>query len=249
MDPVYRNIGTFFTTDDIHDANKKGVILDTVIGPKAYKLLRSLVAPERLEDKSYTDLVGAMKKHHNPEPSEIMQRHKFFRRFRQQGESISAFMSELRALPEFCNFGTFLDIMLRDRLVCGVNDSHIQCRLPLEPILILDTAMKIALGVESAAQNAITLQGSGEASAASSGEVLKFTRTKPGSGKQQIPSCARCGKSGHQPSKCRFKDAKCHHCGKVGHIKPACLQAQSRGADKTVRIKGKNVNTVQESAE
>ena len=163
-----------------------------------------------------------MKKHHNPKPSEIVQRHKFFSRFRQQGKSISTFMSELRALAELCNFGTSLDIMLCDRLVCGVNDSHIQCRLLSEPVLTLETAMKIVLGMGSIAQNAITLQGGGEASAAFSGEVLKFTGAKPGSRKQQMPSCTHYGKPGHHPSKCRFKDAKCHHCGKVGHTLYTC---------------------------
>ena len=37
-------------------------------------------------------------------------------------------------------------------------------------------------------------------------------------------------------------------CGKVGHIKPACL-ALKKATDKTVRMKGKNVKIVQESAE
>ena len=77
--------------------------------------------------------------------------------------------------------------------------------------------------MESAAQNARTLQGGGEISVATSGEVLKFTGAKSGSSKQQMPSCTRCGKPGGHLSKCKFKDAKCHHCGKVGHIKPACL--------------------------
>ena len=82
-------------------------------------------------------------------------------------------MLELRALAEFCSFGTSLDIMLCDRLACGVNDPHIQCRLVSELDLTLQTAMQIVLGMDSATQNAITLQGGGEASAASSGEVLQ----------------------------------------------------------------------------
>ena len=60
---------------DIGDANKNRAILLIVISPKAYKLLWRLVAPERLEDKSYTQLVEAMKKHHNPKLSEIVQQH------------------------------------------------------------------------------------------------------------------------------------------------------------------------------
>ena len=86
-----------------------------------------------------------------------MQRHKFFSRFRQQGESVSTFMSELIAQAEFSTFGTSLDVMLHDRLVCGVNESRIQRRLPSEPDLTLQTLMQIVLGMESAAQNARTL--------------------------------------------------------------------------------------------
>ena len=71
--------------------------------------------------------------------------------------------------------------------------------------------MKIALGMESKAQNVMTLQGGGEATGASLGKVLKFTGAKPGSSRQQMPSCPCCGKAGHHPSKCKFKDAKCHH--------------------------------------
>ena len=76
-------------------------------------------------------------------------------------------MSELRAIAKLCNFGTSLDITLRDRLVCGVNDSHSQLRLLSTPVLTLETTMKMVLGMESAAKNALTLQGGGEASAGS----------------------------------------------------------------------------------
>ena len=130
-----------------------------------------------------------------------MERHKSFSQFSKQGGSISTFMSELRALAEFCNFGTSLDIMLCDRLVCGVNDSHIQCCLLSEPVIILQIAMQKALGMESEVQNARNLQGRGKASAATLGEVFKFTRAKQGSIKQQMLSCTRIGKLNHHPSK------------------------------------------------
>ena len=114
--------------------------------------------------------------------------------------------------------------MLRIQFVCRVSDSHIQRCLLSEPKLTLKTAMQITLGMESAAQNARTLQGGGESSAATSGKVLRFTGAKPGSSsKQQMLSCTRCGKPAHPPSKCMFKDAQCHHWGKMGHLKPACL--------------------------
>ena len=172
-------LGVLFTANDIDDANKKWVIIITVIGPNVCKLLRCLVAPpEKLEDKSYTDLVEAMRKHHNPKVFEIMQHLKFFIQVRQQGESISTFSLGRRAVAKFCNFGTTLDTMLRDQLVRDVNDSHIQRRLLSEPDLTLKTAMQIALGMETAAKNAKALQGDGETSTAISGGVLKLTGDK-----------------------------------------------------------------------
>ena len=84
--------------------------------------------------------------------------------------------------------------MLHDRFMSGVHDLHIKLCLLLELDLTLKTAMQIVLGVETAAQNAKTLQGGGEASTATLGEVLKFTGCKPGGSKQQMPSCTCCGK-------------------------------------------------------
>ena len=34
--------------------------------------------------------------------------------------------------------------------------------------------------------------------------------------------CYRCGRKGHQPQNCRFREAQCHNCGKTGHIAVAC---------------------------
>ena len=93
-----------------------------------------------------------------------------------------------------------------------------------EPVLTLQTAMQIVLIMESATQNAKTLQVDAEGSASTSGEVLEFTGAKPGRSKQQMLLCIRCGKPSHLPWKCRLKDARCQHCHKLGRIKPACLE-------------------------
>ena len=156
MDPVFRTIAVLFAANKINDAYQRKVILLTIIRPMAFKLLRSLVAPEKLEYKSYSDLVEAMMKHHNLKLSEIMQCYKFNTWFRQQGESISKFMWELRALhvAEFCNYGTSLDTMLHDQLACEINNLHIQHHLLSKPSLTLKTAMQIVLGMETVAQNA-----------------------------------------------------------------------------------------------
>ena len=107
----------FFVANGIENVEKKRAILSTVIGPTTYRLLRNLLSPSRLDEKTYEELVDALKEHYNPRPSEIVQRFKFNTRFQQPEESISTYVSLLRSLAEFCNFGAALDDMLRDRLV------------------------------------------------------------------------------------------------------------------------------------
>ena len=69
--------------------------------------------------------------HFSPKQSVIVQRSKFYSRLK-PGKNISSYIAELRALAEHCNFRGTLDVMICDRLVCGVNDDSIQKRLLTE---------------------------------------------------------------------------------------------------------------------
>ena len=61
------------------------------------------------------------------------------------------------------------------------------------------------------------------------------------------PLCFRCGKTGHAPDKCRFKEATCHHCGKLGHIKPICRSKKAeKPPDRDDQLAKKRVHHVQD---
>jgi hypothetical protein len=62
----------------------------------------------------------------NPKPSEIVQRWKLNSRNRKPEESVIKYVAELRKLAQDCNYGDTLTAMLRDRLVCGVDDDKTQ---------------------------------------------------------------------------------------------------------------------------
>lgn len=98
----------------------------TVIGTKAYKQLRSLIAPVELGDSDYATLLDTMKNHYIPVLSEIVQQFCFNSRFLQPSASVSTDIAELRALAKFCDFGDTLSLMIRDRLVCRINDENTQ---------------------------------------------------------------------------------------------------------------------------
>lgn len=66
---------------------------------------------------------------------------------------MAAFVAELRQLSEHCEFGAVLEDMLRDRLVCGINDDGIQRRLLGEVTLTFKRALEVAQAMETVANN------------------------------------------------------------------------------------------------
>ena len=104
----------FFTANGVKE-DKQAVTLLSVCGVSAYRLIKSLLAPVKPETRSFAQLVELVAKHHNPEPTVIVQRFKFHSRCRQPGETVSTYVAELRRLSEYCRFGDQLEDMLRMR--------------------------------------------------------------------------------------------------------------------------------------
>ena len=137
--------------NNVVDTNKKRVILLSACGPKTYKRFCSL-ADDRPDLKLYDDLVALMKDFHDPKPSVIVQRYKFNSRVQTAEEIIVTYVTALRQLDKHCNYKDTLQ-MLRDRLVCGVNQSGIQKCLLAEKDLTFDKALDIAKALEVAEKN------------------------------------------------------------------------------------------------
>ena len=142
----------YFTSNEIADPKKHAILL-TVIGPQTFQLLRNLVQPKKLEDFSYDQLIEILTKHYDPAPSQIMQRYKFHTRERGPSESIANYVAELKSIGGLCGFQDTLPDMLRDRLVCGVNDGRIQRALLQEHNLTFERALEIAQSIEAAAND------------------------------------------------------------------------------------------------
>ena len=112
------------------------------------------MSPDKPATKTYSELVKKLCDHFVPKPTETVQRFKFHSRYRRTGESMADFVFELRKLAESCNFGAYLDDMLRDPLVCGVADERIQRHLLLESTLTLEKAYTNAVAQEMASRHA-----------------------------------------------------------------------------------------------
>ena len=116
----------YFIANDIATDKKKVAVLLSLCGPATFKTICSLVDAERLKDIKYDDLVQTLSEHYDPVPSSIVQRYKFYNCNREEGESIAKFVAALREIAKYCDYKETQNMMLRDRLVCGVNHRGIQ---------------------------------------------------------------------------------------------------------------------------
>ena len=208
----------YFAANDVTAAGKKRAILLSACGASTYQLIRSLLSPATPNDKSFAEIVAVMRDHYHPRPSIIVQRYTFNSRSRKEGESIAMYVAALKKLSTECEYGDSLNEMIRDRLVCGVNDGRIQRRLLAEPDLTFKKAMDIAQAMEAADKNVREIQGS-----AAQGQYVHALRKgydKP----QYAKECRHCGKRNHKEKDRRLKDAKCFKCRKKGHIAAVCKE-------------------------
>lgn len=229
----------YFVANDIANAQKRATFL-AGIGPTTYKLLRSLIAPAKVEEKTLDQLTEVLQKHYCPKPSAIVQRSRFYSRCRKFGESVTNYLADLCKLAEFCNFGEKLDDMLRDRLICGINDSAMQRKLLAEgDELELEDALKQASSMEVAYKDSKELPEAADdiTQSVKSEPVNKVNRSAqprptnrpPSQKRSQSTStyrtesrCYRCLSQGHSPAVCPYRNEQCYACRKVGHTRAAC---------------------------
>ncbi len=178
----------FFSANDVPAAKHVPVLL-SAIGEKTYDLLRNLLVPAALKDKSFKELVMALKSHFELKPLIIAERFKFHQQGQAPGETVAEYIAELRRLATHCEFGAYLDEVLRDRFVCGLKDEGTQKALLTETELSFAKAVDVAQGREAAARNARQLQ-----------ETLPATQEVNKVSAGECTNCYRCGKARHRAS-------------------------------------------------
>ena len=183
-------------------------------GKETYSLVKSLTSPSKVRDKSFEQIVSLLDRHLQPKPSVTVARFQFNMCVRKSHQAVTEYIAELRRLTEHCNFGVTLNDMLKDRLVCGVNDAHMQKRLLADDDLTFDRAQKLCLSMEAASRDAgILARSSTPAAEQPEGEAVHKTDVRH-------PTCSRCGRQ--HGDRCRHATTTCFKCGKVGHLARMC---------------------------
>ena len=221
----------YFLANKVTDDDTKKAVFITVVGTQTYTLLKSLLQPQSPQTATLSDMKTALEKHFSPKPSSIVQQYKFHTRIRKPTETVATYVAALRAIGEHCDFGDSLEAMIRDRLVCGINNVRIQRRLLQEPSLTYKSAFEKAQAMELAVQDVAHMTESKPA-------PVYNMHNKSGTGKHSTNSshpatveCYRCG-GHHYATKCRFMEATCRTCGKKGHLAQVC-RSSAKGSFQT----------------
>ena len=111
MATVCQEARFFFQVYHIVDIEKKRAMFLSVVGHTTFKLLRNWLHPAKPGEQILPAVIEVLTEHYKPTPSEIVQHFRLHSRFRKPRESVATFVTELRALSEYCNFGTTLKDM------------------------------------------------------------------------------------------------------------------------------------------
>ncbi|XP_037279677.1 uncharacterized protein LOC119172626 [Rhipicephalus microplus] len=215
-------IDAYFEANEVTDDAKKRALLVAALGSRTVEILCGRIAPRKPSSLSYEEVVSTLNEHYDPSPNEISESFKFFHRNQQEGESVQAFIVEIRKLAHNCNFSSMLERMLRDRIVCGVRSKNLQKQLLAKKDLTLAEAEALALAAESAELGSQQMTGQGDAVGMFNVQRSRQPEISRSERSSLSQHCSCCGKQGHQARECSLRRRRCYKCGRQGHLARVC---------------------------
>ncbi|XP_075550253.1 uncharacterized protein LOC142583647 [Dermacentor variabilis] len=148
--PYLIKVEAYFEANAIEDSTKKRALLVAALNTHTIQVLAGKVAPRKPNALTYEEVVEVLSEHYSPKRHEITESYKFFSRCQAEGEPVNEFLVDIRRIADNCNFGSALDRMIRDRIVCGIRSGALQKQLLAQRELTLQDAEAMALAAEAA---------------------------------------------------------------------------------------------------
>ncbi|XP_070567222.1 uncharacterized protein [Ptychodera flava] len=197
-----------------------------LIGREGREIHETMKFDSEEKDRKLEDLVKAFDNYCNPKKNETVERYKFFSRSQEANENLDKYVTDLKILAATCNFGSLQESLIKDRLVCGINDSRLRERLLREADLDLEKCLQICRAAELSKESIKTIEVPTEVHAVKQKWAnAQETSRKPEQGR----ACKYCGKRhGKDKEKCPAYGKQCHNCKKANHFASQCMQRKQR---------------------
>ena len=205
----------------------------TCIGPDALDIHNGLPFQNDEEKGDMNKILELWNSYCIGETNIIYERYKFNNRNQDLNESIDTYASALRALASTCDFGELKDQLIRDRIVCGMQNNAVRRKLLQEPKLTLGRCLDVCRAAEATSAQIKAMAGqatpsSDEVNLLRKGKRRSVPVKKPTKGStikhDLISDCKFCGRQHEKrKEKCYAYGKSCSNCGKLNHFKEKCL--------------------------
>jgi len=194
----------------LHDKTAKvqAYTLLNLAGPEAIKRSKNFVYEDDESKENPDTLLAKFKNLCAPQANISLERHIFFTRDQKSGESLEAYINDLRSKASTCDFGDLKDSLIRDKFISGV------CSENLRRILLKEKDLTLQKTIEIAQLDELTQVRL---------KAFKVPQPKKEDCHVAVVSvqCPNCGQN-HQTGQCPAKNRQCHKCKRYGHYAMKC---------------------------
>ena len=211
----------YATATKLDQKDKKIVVatLLSIMGKEFLNVCRNL--PMTVEERQDVNVIlTKLDEYFVPKRNTIYERYVFSCRSRKHGKSFDQFLTELRKFAATCQFGTFEDEMLRDRIVTGLRDHGHRERVLRETTLTLQKAIDICRTNEMAANQRLKMKQTDTVHLLHGNET-RAHHADPRKNPRKIKNCKYCVDS-HAAGKCPAFGKTCTKCNKKNHLAKVC---------------------------
>lgn len=120
---VFKNqLNSLFVANNIEDTNIQRSVLLSVLDLISCKVLTVLCYPETPERVPISTLMNLFDQHFFKKPSVFENRYNFYNATKTDEETIENWAERLKNLASSCQFGSELNLILRDKFVIGIGN-------------------------------------------------------------------------------------------------------------------------------
>ena len=142
--------------DGKSDKIKTSVLL-TCIGKQGREIYNTFQFEEG-DDMKFNIVLQKFQEYCSSRKNITFMRHKFFTCKQREGQSFDEFVTELKKRSADCEFEQLRDSLVRDIIICGINDNRLRERLLREPDLTLQKAIQLGHAAEETKRHVKELQ-------------------------------------------------------------------------------------------